>query len=96
LLAQLYFLYFGLPRLGVVLPEMLVGIIALSLNSGATSPRSSIWHPVDFTWAGRAGIASGMTYLQRMRLIILPQVKVTIPPLLGQAIALVKDLHCCP
>jgi polar amino acid transport system permease protein len=35
LLAQLYFLYFGLPRLGVLLPEMLIGIIVLSLNSGA-------------------------------------------------------------
>src|SRR4051812_37083029 len=35
LLAQLYFLYFGLPRLGILLPEILIGIIALSLNSGA-------------------------------------------------------------
>ena len=93
LLAQLYFLYFGLPRLGVVLPEMLVGIIALSLNSGA--------YVAEIIRAGilsisrgqvEAGIASGMTYLQRMRLIILPQAfKVTIPPLLGQAIVLVKD-----
>jgi polar amino acid transport system permease protein len=93
LLAQLYFLYFGLPRLGVVLPEMLVGIIALSLNSGA--------YVAEIIRAGilsisrgqvEAGIASGMTYFQRMRLIILPQAfKVTIPPLLGQAIVLVKD-----
>ena len=33
-----------------------------------------------------------MTYAQRMRLVILPQAfRVTIPPLLGQAIVLVKD-----
>ena len=39
-----------------------------------------------------AAIASGMTYRQRMRLVILPQAfKVTIPPLLSQAIVLVKD-----
>ncbi len=35
LLAQLYFLYFGLPRLGFILPELVVGVLALSLNSGA-------------------------------------------------------------
>jgi polar amino acid transport system permease protein len=93
LLAQLYFLYFGLPRLGIVLPELLVGIIALSLNSGAyvaeiiragilSIPRGQV----------EAGIASGMNFLQRMRLVILPQAfRVTIPPLLGQAIVLVKD-----
>src|SRR5690606_3833494 len=35
LLAQLYFLYFGLPLLGVTMPEIAVGVLALSLNSGA-------------------------------------------------------------
>ena len=28
LLAQLYFLYFGLPRLGILVPELVIGIIA--------------------------------------------------------------------
>jgi glutamine transport system permease protein len=93
LLAQLYFLYFGLPRLGFVLPELVVGILALSLNSGA--------YVAEIIRAGilsiphgqvEASVASGMTYVQRMRLVILPQAfKVTIPPLLGQAIVLVKD-----
>ena len=93
LLVQLYFLYFGLPRLGIILPEFVVGVLALSLNSGAyvaeivragilSIPRGQV----------EAGIASGMTYRQRMRLVILPQAfKVTIPPLLSQAIVLVKD-----
>ncbi|HEV2900160.1 MAG TPA: amino acid ABC transporter permease [Pseudaminobacter sp.] len=93
LLVQLYFLYFGLPRLGIVLPELVVGILALSLNSGA--------YIAEIIRAGilsishgqvEAGLASGMTYVQRMRLVILPQAfRVTIPPLLGQAIVLVKD-----
>ena len=90
---QLYFLYFGLPRLGVVLPEFVVGVLALSLNSGAyvaeivragilSIPRGQV----------EAALASGMSYSQRMRLVILPQAfKVTIPPLLSQAIVLVKD-----
>jgi glutamine transport system permease protein len=93
LLAQLYFLYFGLPRLGVILPELVVGILALSLNSGAyvaeiiragilSIPRGQV----------EAGVASGMTYVQRMRLVVLPQAfRVIVPPLLGQAIVLVKD-----
>lgn len=93
LLVQLYFLYFGLPRLGIILPEFAVGVIALMLNSGAyvaeivragilSIPRGQV----------EAGIAAGLSYRQRLRLIILPQAfKVTIPPLLSQAIVLVKD-----
>ncbi|HEV2678000.1 MAG TPA: amino acid ABC transporter permease [Aliidongia sp.] len=93
LLAQLYFLYFGLPRLGIVLPERVVGVLALSLNSGA--------YVAEIIRAGilsisrgqvEAAISSGMGYGQRMRLVILPQAfKVAIPPLLSQAIVLVKD-----
>lgn len=93
LLAQLYFLYFGLPRLGILVPEMVIGVIALSLNSGAyvaeiirsgilSIPRGQV----------EAGKSTGMTYLQRMRLIILPQaIRPTVSPLIGQAIVLIKD-----
>lgn len=93
LLAQLYFLYFGLPRMGILLPEMAIGIIALSLNSGAymaeiirsgilSIPRGQV----------EAGMSTGLSYLQRMRLIVLPQaLRPTVSPLIGQAIVLVKD-----
>jgi polar amino acid transport system permease protein len=75
LLAQLYFLYFGLPRLGVLLPEF--------IRSGILSiPRGQF----------EAALSSGFTYVQRMRLIVLPQaIRPTISPLIGQAIVLVKD-----
>lgn len=90
LLAQLYFLYFGLPRLGFVLPELVVGILALSLNSGAYI--AEIIRAGILSIPRGLSVASGMTYVQRMRLVVLPQAfKVTIPPLLGQAIVLVKD-----
>jgi len=93
LLAQLYFLYFGLPSFGLMMPEIMVGVIALSLNSGAyvseivrsgilAIPRGQV----------EAGAASGMSYLQQMRLIILPQaLRTMVSPLIGQAIVLVKD-----
>ncbi|MEN5300086.1 amino acid ABC transporter permease [Brucella sp. TWI559] len=93
LLAQLYFLYFGLPRLGIVLPEMVIGIIALSLNSGAYVAeiiRSGILSIPRGQF--EAALSSGFTYLQRMRLVVLPQaVRPTISPMIGQAIVLVKD-----
>jgi His/Glu/Gln/Arg/opine family amino acid ABC transporter permease subunit len=93
LLAQLYFFYFGLPTLGIMMPEWVTGIIALTLNSGA--------YYAEIIRAGiqaipygqiEAGIASGLSYFQRMRYIILPQaLGMTIRPMLGQAIVLVKD-----
>lgn len=93
LLAQIYLFYFGLPSVGITLNETTTGILALVLNSGAyiaeiiragilSVPKGQI----------EAGIASGLNYRQRMRYIVLPQaIGATIPPLLGQAIVLVKD-----
>ena len=93
LLAQLYFFYFGLPSLGIMLPEWVTGVIALTLNSGA--------YYAEIIRAGiqaipygqiEAGISSGLNYFQRMRYIVLPQaLGMTIRPMLGQAIVLVKD-----
>lgn len=93
LLAQLYFLYFGLPSLGIQISEQVTGIIALIINSGA--------YMAEIIRAGmlsipqgqiEAGISSGLNYVQRMREIVLPQAfGVTLPPLVGQAIVLVKD-----
>jgi polar amino acid transport system permease protein len=93
LLAQLYFFYFGLPSMGIMFPEWLTGVIALVLNSGAYYAeiiRAGI-KAIDFGQI-EAGIASGLSYFQRMRYIILPQaLGNTIRPMLGQAIILVKD-----
>ena len=93
LLVQLYFFYFGLPSMGVMLPEWVTGVIALTLNSGAYYAeiiRSGI--QAIHTGQIEAGIASGLSYFQRMRYIILPQaLGMTIRPMLGQAIVLVKD-----
>lgn len=93
LLAQLYFLYFGLPSFGIQISEQVTGIIALIINSGA--------YMAEIIRAGmlsipqgqiEAGISSGLNYVQRMREIVLPQAfGVTLPPLVGQAIVLVKD-----
>jgi polar amino acid transport system permease protein len=93
LLVQLFFFYFGLPSLGIRLSEAATGILALALNSGAYMAEiiragiQSISHG-----QVEAAVASGLNYIQRMRHIILPQaIGVTLPPMLGQAIVLVKD-----
>ncbi|MCE5244334.1 MAG: amino acid ABC transporter permease [Desulfobacteraceae bacterium] len=93
LLAQIYFLYFGLPSLGIHLSETATGIIALTFNSGA--------YMAEIIRAGiqaipygqiEAGTASGLSFYHRMRFVVLPQaLGTTIPPMLGQAIVLVKD-----
>lgn len=93
LLVQLFFFYFGLPSLGIRMSEAATGILALTLNSGA--------YTAEIIRAGiqsiphghvEAAVSSGLNYLQRMRHVILPQaIGVTLPPLLGQAIVLVKD-----
>lgn len=93
LLVQLFFFYFGLPSLGVRMSESATGILALTLNSGA--------YMAEIVRAGiqsishgqlEAAVSSGLSYVQRMRYIILPQaIGVTLPPMLGQAIVLVKD-----
>lgn len=93
LLVQIYFFYFGLPTLGIRMPELQTGIIALMLNSGAYMAeiiRAGI--TAVSTGQIESGVASGLNYFQRMRYIILPQaLGVTVPPLLGQSIVLVKD-----
>jgi polar amino acid transport system permease protein len=93
LLVQIYFLYFGLPTLGLRIPEIQTGILALMLNSGAYIAEI-IRAGINSVDEGQleAGVSSGLNYIQRMRFIILPQaLGVTIPPLLGQNIVLVKD-----
>jgi polar amino acid transport system permease protein len=93
LIIQVYFFYFGLNNLGVNLNEIEVGILALSLHSGAYISEI-IRAGISSIPKGQidASMALGLSFFQRLRYIILPQaIGVTIPPLLGQSIVLVKD-----
>lgn len=96
LMLQLLFIYFGLPfipYIGVRLPDFPAAVIAFVLNYAAY-----------FAEIFRAGIQSidrgqyegakalGMTYLQTMRRIVLPQViKRVLPPVSNETITLIKD-----
>ncbi len=96
LLIQIYVIYFSLPALPLLgrrLDELEGGIIALGLNAGA--------YMSEIIRAGIESIARGqiegaqsvgMTYLQRMRYVVLPQAFANVlPPLLGQTAVLIKD-----
>jgi len=96
LLIQIYVIYFSLPALPLLdrrLDELEGGIIALGLNAGA--------YMSEIIRAGITSISTGqveaaqsvgMTYLQRMRYVVLPQAFANVlPPLLGQTAVLIKD-----
>jgi polar amino acid transport system permease protein len=93
LLLQLFWIWFGLPLIGVPINGFAAAVLGLSLNAGAfcaeifrggilAVPRGQ----------SEAALASGMTYLQTTRYVVLPQiVRSSLPPLIGQQISLVKD-----
>jgi polar amino acid transport system permease protein len=96
LLIQIYFIYFSIPALPLLdrrLDELEGGIIALGLNAGAFMSEI-IRAGIESVEKGQVEGAKsvGMTYVQRMRYIILPQgIARVLPPLLGQTAVLIKD-----
>jgi polar amino acid transport system permease protein len=96
LMLQLLFVYYGLPfipYIGIKLPDFPAALVAFTLNYAAY-----------FAEIFRAGIQSiergqyegakvlGMSYVQTMKRIILPQViKRVLPPISNETITLVKD-----
>ena len=93
LLVQLFIIFYGLPGLGIVIDAFPAAIIAFSLNVGAYTSET-VRAAILAVPAGQmeAGISVGMSYLQIMRRIILPQAFLTaFPPLFNSFIGLVKD-----
>lgn len=93
LLIIAFFLFVGLPSIGIRLDGMIAGTIALIVYTSAfiaEAIRAGILSvPKGQTEAARS---SGLTYIQTMRYVILPQaIKIVIPPLGNQFINLVKN-----
>ena len=93
LMLQLLFVYFALPMVGIMLPDIAAALLAFILNYAAY-----------FAEIFRAGIQSinrgqyeaakalGMTYSQTMRRIVIPQmIRNVLPPISNETINLVKD-----
>jgi polar amino acid transport system permease protein len=92
LLVQLFYIYFALGRL-VNLPAMVSAIIAMGVCYGAYM--GEIFRAgIESIHKGQmeAAIALGLTRAQALRRIILPQtIRVVLPPLGNEFIALLKD-----
>ncbi|MBT1070382.1 ABC transporter permease subunit [Pelotalea chapellei] len=93
LLLQLFFIYYGLPALGITLAPLTAAVIGLGLNYSAYLGeiiRGAI-QSIDHGQM-EAAKAIGMTYGQAMRRVIIPQTyKRLMPPIGNEFIALIKD-----
>ncbi|WP_210121274.1 amino acid ABC transporter permease [Treponema parvum] len=92
-LVQLYMLFYGLPSLGIVLDPFPSAVIVFSINEGAYMAET-VRAALESVPKGQieAGYCVGMSYLQIMRRIVLPQAfKTAFPPLSNSLIALVKE-----
>ena len=93
LLVQLYFIYYGLPMIGINIPPSTSAVLAFSLNTGAYV--SEIMRGgLESIDRGQfmAATAMGMTFPQSMGSIIIPQVLNRIlPSLITQISYLIKD-----
>ena len=88
LLVQLFLVFFGLPKVGIVIDPMPSGILVFTLSIGAYSSeifRAAILSIPKGQW-------EAAMYPQQLIRVILPQaVKISVPPLFNSFIALVKD-----
>lgn len=93
LFLQIFFFYLALPQLGINLPGLWAGILALGLNYGAYM--SEIFRAgISSVGKGQreAALAIGMTQGQMMSRIVIPQaLRFAIPPTGNEFIAMLKD-----
>lgn len=93
LLVQLFVVFFGLPSLGIIVDAFPSAVFVFSINTGAYASET-IRAAIESIPEGHmeAGYCVGMTYMQIMRRIILPQaLRTAFPPLSNSLISLVKD-----
>ena len=93
LLVQLYVIFYGLPNLGIMLEPFPSAVLVFSINEGAYCAET-IRAALESVPKGQleAGYCVGMTYMQTMRRIILPQaMRTAFPSLSNNLISMVKD-----
>ena len=92
-LIQLFFIYFGLPSVGINLTALTSGVIGLSLNSAGyigEIVRGGIEAIPVGQW--EAGKVLGMSYFKSMRHVVLPQAMRNMLPAFGnEFVTLIKE-----
>ncbi|MBQ9494610.1 MAG: amino acid ABC transporter permease [Treponema sp.] len=93
ILVQLYVVFYGLPNLGIMIEPFPAAIIVFAFNEGAYAAET-MRAALESIPVGQieAGCCVGMSYLQVMRRIVLPQAfRTAFPPLSNSLIAMVKE-----
>ena len=93
LLVQLYVIFYGLPNLGIMLEPFPSAVLVFSINEGAYCAET-IRAALESVPKGQleAGYCVGMSYMQVMRRIVLPQaLRTAFPSLSNNLISMVKD-----
>lgn len=93
LLVQLFVVFYGLPDLGIRMDPFPAAVLVFSLNEGAYCAET-VRAALEAVPEGQmeAGYCAGMSYMQTMRRIVLPQaMRTAFPPLSNSLIAMVKD-----
>ena len=93
LLVQLYVIFYGLPNLGILLSPFPSAVLVFSVNEGAYCAET-IRAALESVPKGQleAGYCVGMSYMQVMGRIVLPQaLRTAFPSLSNNLISMVKD-----
>ena len=93
LLVQLFVVFYGMPKVGITIEPFPAAVIVFSLNEGAYCAET-VRAALEAVPSGQleAGYCVGLSYLQTMRRIVLPQaMRTAFPPLSNSLIAMVKD-----
>ncbi len=93
LLVQLYLVYYGLPGVGIMLDAFPTVILVFGFNEGAYMAEN-MRAALEAVPTGQmeAGYCVGMSYLQIMRQVVLPQAfRTAVPSLFNSLISMVKE-----
>lgn len=93
LVIQVFFLYHGLPHLGIMLPVFVVGVLGVGVYHGAYIAEV-VRAGINSIHRGQmeAALSQGFSFWGAMRHIILPQAsRIVLPPLTNQAVNLIKN-----
>ena len=93
LLVQLFVVFLGLSRVGILLEQFPAAVIVFALNDGAYCAET-VRAALESVPKGQleAGLCAGMSYLQTIFRIVLPQaMRTAFPPLSNSLISMVKD-----
>lgn len=93
LLVQLYVIFYGLPNLGIVLDPFPTAVLVFSVNEGAYCAET-MRAAIESVPVGQleAGACVGMSWIQTMWHVVLPQAfRTAFPPLSNSLISMLKD-----